>query len=242
MKLNRKSAVMIGVLYIVATIAGLIGMGVFTEPILSAPDYLTRVPASENQILMGVLFELIMAVAVTGIGIVMYPILRKYHASLAIGYFGARLAEGLIFIIGAVSLLSILTLSQEFVQAGAPVASYFQTAGELLLAARDWAGHVVLDVAIFPLGALILNYVLYQFKLVPRWLSGLGIISTLLYWLAGWLVMFAVVAPLSSIHIALQAPLGLQEMVFAGWLIVKGFNPPQIATPKMDLSEAKLAH
>ena len=137
----------------------------------------------------------------------------------------ARVVESVIFILGVISLLALVTLSHAFVQAGAPAASYFETAGELLLAVRDWAGHVVLDVAVFPLGALMFYSVLYQSRLVPRWVSGWGLIAAILYWASSLLVMFSLVIPLSTIHIALQAPLGLQEIALAVWLIVKGFNP-----------------
>jgi hypothetical protein len=66
--------------------------------------------------------------------------------------------------------------------------------------------------------------VLYRFKLVPRWVSGWGLVAALLYWASSLLVMFHLIAPLSTGHIALQAPLGLQEIALALWLIVKGFN------------------
>jgi hypothetical protein len=230
MNTSRKIAIIVGVFYIAATVAGLLSV-VFTEPTLNAPDYLISVSANENQVIIGALLELIMAVAVAGIAITVYPVLRKHNVSIAIGYVGARIVEGVIFIIGVISLLTLLTVSQEFVKAGAPDASYFQTLGELLLASRDWGGHVVLDVAVFPLGALIFYYLLYQSKLIPRWLSGWGLIGAILYWAAGLLVMFALISPFSTIHVVLQAPLGLQEMVFAVWLIVKGFNPSAIASP-----------
>jgi uncharacterized membrane protein len=230
MNTYRKTAIMVGVFYIAATVVGLIGLAAILEPTLNAPDYLVSVSANESQVVLGALLELIMAVAVAGIGIAVYPVLRNHNASIAIGYVGARLIEPVIYIINVISLLTLLTVSQEFVKAGAPDASYFQTLGELLLAVPDWGGHVVLDVAVFPLGALIFNYLLYQSKLVPRWLSGWGFIGAILYWAAGLFVMFALVTPLSTPHVLLQAPLGLQELVFAVWLIVKGFNPAAIAS------------
>ncbi len=222
---NKKTARTVGVLYIVATVAGLVGLGIFSDPVLSEQEYLVSVSANENQVLMGALFELIMAVAVAGIALAAYSLLRKHNATIAIGYVGARIAEGLIYIIGIINLLALLTLSQEFVKAGAPDASYFQTIGELLLAARDWGGHVVLDVAVFPLGAFMFYYLLYRTRLIPRWISGLGLVAAPLYWAAGLLVMFDLITPLTSSHILLQAPLGLQELILAVWLIVKGFNP-----------------
>jgi hypothetical protein len=224
MNTYRKTAIMVGVFYIVATVVGLIGLGVFMEPILNAPDYLVRVSANESQVTIAALLELAMAVAVAGIGIAVYPVLRKHNESMAIGYLGARLLEPVIYIVNVISLLTLLTLSQEFVKAGAPEVSHFQTLGALLQAVPDWGGHVVLDVAVFPLGAMLFNYLLYRSKLIPRWLSSWGLIGAILYWAAGLLVMFALITPLSTSHIVLQAPLGLQELVFALWLIVKGFN------------------
>jgi hypothetical protein len=230
MNTSRKIAIMVGVFYIVATVAGMLSLP-FTQPILDAPDYLINVSANEVQVILGALGELILAVAVAGIAIAVYPVLKKHNSSIAIGYFGARIVESLILMIAVISLLTLLTLSQEFVKAGAPDASYFQTLGALLLAVRDWGGHVVLDVAVFPLGALIFYYLLYQAKLIPRWLSGWGLVGAILYWAAGLLVMFALITPFSTPHIVLQAPLGVQEVVLAVWLIVKGFNPSAIASP-----------
>ena len=222
MNTHRKTAIMVGVFYIAATVAGMLSLP-FTEPTLNAPDYLINVSANQNQVLIGALFVLVMAVAVAGIAITVYPVLRKHNESIAIGYVGARIVEGVIDIISVVNLLALVKLSQEFVKAGSPDASSFQTLGESLRVVQGWGVHVVLDVAVFPLGALIFNYLLYQSKLVPRWLSGWGLIGAPLWWAAGLLVMFGH-DPFSTIPVLLNLPIGVQEMVLAVWLIVKGFN------------------
>ena len=222
---DRRAAILAGVLFIIGTVAGTISLGLFTDPILGAPDYLAGISANEAKVITGALLELVMGLALVGMALAVYPVLKKFSAAVAIGYFGVRMVEFVIGIIGAVSLLSLVTLSREFAGAGAPHASYFQTVGNLLLAARGWGGHAVLDVAVFPLGALILNYVLYRARLTPRWLSAWGLAGAVLYWTAGLLVMFGRIVPLETIHIALQAPLGVQEMVLAVWLIIRGFLP-----------------
>jgi len=117
------------------------------------------------------LLVLIDAIAVAGIGIVIFPILKKYNEVLALGYVGARIVEGVLFIVNAITTVTLITLSREFVQAGAPIASYYQTLGTVLLAAGNWAYLLGLGLA-FSLSALILNFVLYQSKFIPRWLSG----------------------------------------------------------------------
>jgi hypothetical protein len=221
----KRIAITVGVFYlIVNVIVGPLSLSL-TEPILNAPDYLVRVSESESRILIGTLLVLVMAIADSGIAVAVYPVLKKHNINMAIGYVCARLVESVIFILGVISLLTLLTLSHKYVEADAPDASYFQRTGELLLAARDWGGHVVLDVAVFPVGALIFYSVLYRSRLVPRWLSGWGLIAAILGWLVSLFVMFALIVPLSTIHVAFQAPLGLQEIALAVWLIVKGFSP-----------------
>ena len=137
------------------------------------------------------------------------------------------IADAVIYGIGP---LLLLTLSQEFVNAGAPVASYFQTSGALLHAVNDWTS--VLENFPYGLGALIFNYLLYKSKLIPRWLSGWGLIGATLMLATGLIRMFDP----SLIYGAL--PLLLNEMVLAVWLIVKGFSSSAIASEsvKTDLN------
>jgi hypothetical protein len=121
-----------------------------------------------------------------------------------------------------------LTISQEFVKAGAPDASYFQTLGTLLLAVREWGGGVCSTI-VFSLSALMLNYILYRSKLIPRWLSGWGFFGAILYLASGFLPLFGY-GTNSTIYNLMEGLLFVQEMVLAVWLIVKGFNPSAVAT------------
>jgi len=85
------------------TVMALLSFG-FIGPILDDPDYLINVSANKNQMLIGVLFELILAGAVVGIAVFMFPILKKHNEALALGYVGARIFEGLIIIVGSITL------------------------------------------------------------------------------------------------------------------------------------------
>jgi len=117
---------------------------------------------------------------------------------------------------------TILTVSQEYVKAVASDAPHFQTLGTLLLKANDQI-NTILEI-VFSLCALMIYYLFYQSKLIPRWLSVWGLIGAILYLAAGLFAMFSVDFGI------LLAPLALQEMVLAVWLIVKGFNPSAIAS------------
>jgi hypothetical protein len=217
----------VGVLFIIATVLGVLGRS-FYQPILDAQDYLIKISANENQVIIGGLLALLAAFACAGIAIGLYPVLKKHHEALALGSVGFRLMEGMLYIIGVVALLSLLTLSQEYVTAGASNASLFQASGTSLLAVRDWAGK--LSIIAFTLGALMYYYVFYQSKLIPRWLSGWGLLGAALSLAAALLAISGQIIYFSTVFILLQVPIGVQEMVLAVWLIVKGFNPSAIAS------------
>jgi hypothetical protein len=224
MNINRKNARWAGVFYIIATVApiltiffvGFLGGGVAGEPI---PDYLVNVSPNESQVIIGMLIEWIYALAVVGIIATLLPILKKHNEALALGFSGLRFMEAICAIVGSIGLLTLLTLSQEFVEAGAPGASHFQTVGTVVLAIRDWA-FMIGSGLVWSLSALILNYILYQSKLIPRWLSGWGLVGATLSFAVYLLQFFSI-----NLGDILFLPIALQEMVFAVWLIVKGFNP-----------------
>ena len=230
MNSNKKTARVVGVLFITATVTAILA-GLSLEPVLDDRDYLLSVSANENQVLIGVLLELIAAGAVAGTAIALFPIFKKHNEALALGYVGGRSIEGVIIIVGALASLLLLTMSQEYV-AGAPDASSFQTLGTLLLAVRDWTLLLGPNI-LLGLNALMLSYLLYQSRLVPRFLSVWGLVGGTLILASGLLVMFDLItplSPLSTISILLVLPIALFEMALAVWLIVKGFDSSAIVS------------
>jgi len=224
---NRKIAITAGTLLIIATFASILSNLFLTS--VHSPDYLGEISANGNQVTSGVLLMFIAAVTSASIAISLYPVLKKYSEGLALGAVGFRLIEGVCYIIGILGLVLLLTLSQEFVQAGTPDASGYQILGTLLLAGREWVGFGVAPTA-FGLGSLMYYVIFYQTGLIPRWLSGWGLAGAVLCMVAGVSVMSGLISPMSTVHIVLNLPIGLQEMVMAVWLIVKGFNPSAIAS------------
>jgi len=107
-------------------------------------------------------------------------------------------------------------------------ASNFQTSGALLLALKDWTS--VLENFPYGIGALMFNYTLYQSKLIPRWLSIWGLIGATLLLAMGLLRMFGQSVTVRERAVFLAIPIILNELVLAGWLIVKGFNSSTIAS------------
>lgn len=235
MKTYRSTATIVGVLYIVGTVAGVLSV-VFTGPTVNAPDVLRQVSATRPQIVVGGLFVLLMGFALALIPVLVFPILKRYNEPLALGYVVFRGAlETAMYIVTAISLLLLIPLSQEYLNAGAPAASHFQTLSALLRS----LGELPLLVVVFSLGALIFYYLLYQSQLVPRWISVWGFIAIALHLATGLLIILGLQTSFDTANSIMNLPIFLQEMVMAVWLIVKGFDRAAIASL---FAKAELTH
>ena len=229
----RNNAISAGVLFIVATVVSILSLPLMGP--VNATNYLVDVSTNANQVATAALLLIIGGAAAPGIAISLYPVLRKYNAGLALGSVCFRVIEGVFYIAAPIGLLLLITLSQEFVKAGAPDSSYFQTLGVLLVAGYRWVANVGSLLA-FSIGCLLYYIIFYRTKLVPRWLSGWGIVAAILGMLSCVLVLVGLIAPFGTEQIAIAIPMLPQEYVLAAWLIVKGFNPSVIASksPQMD--------
>ncbi len=220
MNSTRKIAVITGVLFIIATFAGPV-LATPLIPDLTGSDYLIQLSAHTNQVATGVLLWIIGYFACAGIAIALYPVLRERSTGLALGSVIFRTIEAAFYLVGVVSLLSLLALGQQFRTAGAADRTSLQVIGSLLVNVRDQAALV--GVFAFCVGAFMYYYVFFQSRLIPRWLSGFGIVAIILMSTACVLALFS--GNRITSYIPLAAPIALQEMVLAVWLIVKGFNP-----------------
>ena len=228
MNTSRKTAIVVGVLYIIGTVAGILSV-VFSTPILDGPDFLIKVSANENQFLIAALFVLLMGLALAMVPVMMFSILKEHNQALALGYVVFRGAlETVTYIAMVISWLFLSIVGREYVAAGAPDASYFQTLGTLLKEGNDSIAPIL--GIVFSLGALMLYFVFYQSKLIPRWISGWGFFAIIMHLATCFLIMFHLQSPFSTINMVMNFPIFLQEMVMAVWLIVKGFSPTEIAS------------
>jgi hypothetical protein len=224
MNSTRKIAVVTGVVFIIATVAALLAAAL--TPVLTGADYLTRFSAQTNQVAAGALFYLIAAFASAGIAVVMYPVLKKWNAGLALGSVIFRTLEAALYMAAVVCLLSLLTLSQQLTSVVAAERASLGAVGGLLVSL--WGHATLAAVFAFSLGAFLYYYVMFQSRLVPRWLSGWGIAAAILMLAACMLSLFS--DSLVTGYGLLILPIAVQEMVLAVWLIVKGFSPSAIAS------------
>ncbi|XOU95009.1 MAG: DUF4386 domain-containing protein [Candidatus Kerfeldbacteria bacterium] len=225
---SRKAALWAGILYLVATVAGVLSAASLGS-LFTDGDVLLNVSNNETNVILAAMFALVMAIAVAAIAFMIYPVLKKdsgIKEGLANWYLGSRVMEGGIFLVGILGFLSILALSREFTLAGSVDIAYFETLKNIILSVSDYTW--MLGYTVFSVGAIILYCLFYKSKLIPRWLSVWGIIGAPLMLISGLLPLLINEDPNSTLSTMLFAPLAIQELVLAIWLIVKGFKIPEI--------------
>ena len=213
---TRRTERIAGALFILATVSSSLGF-ILLDPLLDDDDVLASIAANETTVVLGAFLLLIDAIAVVVIPALLYPIFKKHNAPLARLYPGSRIVESVVLVIGVVGLLAALSLSRDYVEGSTDAASY-RLSGDALIAVYDWG--VLLGIMLFfALAGLLLNYLLYRARLVPRWLAIWGLIGIGLLLIEGSLETFDV----DNLAI-MSLPFAIQEMVFAVWLISKGLN------------------
>ena len=195
MNSNRKTAIIVGVLFLTSTVAFMLGS-------ICIQSYFIDKHPNINQLIIGVLLEVYCGVAVAGIGVMMFPILKKFNERLALGYVIFRIIECAIIIVSGIYLISLLKLIQDY-----DLMIYLFTG----------------------IGGLIFSYLLYRSKLVPRLISILGLIGYALL-LTGTLLDMLGHVDLDGAGMIVLLPGGLFEIILPIWLIVKGFNSSAIAS------------
>jgi hypothetical protein len=154
---------------------------------------------------------------------VLFPILKRQNEALALGYVGARLVECTFIAIGIVSLLSVLTLRQDFTGAGGDSAT-FVTVGQSLVAIHDWTFLLGPGFIVGVGNGLILGYLMFRSRLVPRPMAVLGLVGGPILFAAGIGVLFGVFEPSGFAQSLATAPEFVWELSLGIYLTVKGFR------------------
>jgi hypothetical protein len=228
MRTYRGNAIAAGVLFILCSAAAILSI-VPLGAVVSAPVDFARLAASDNRVVLTALIEFVWAATGMGIAMALYPVLRKFNPALALGSVFGRVVENVFILVATLGLLGLLTVSQEAVAVGSAGLTSAMTASNLLLALRQWAVQFVAGIG-FAVGSILYNYVLYKSRLVPRWLSGWGLVAVVLAMIATLYAGFTQEFGFTMVNNLLHIPIGLQEMALAIWLIAKGFNRSALAS------------
>ena len=222
MELQRIARVT-GLLFIATFITGIAARILFL-PLWSEAG--TIGAGSDTRIYVGAVFEFLVIFTNIGTAVVLYPVARRQSEIGAIGYVTARLMECTAIMIGLLSLLSVVTLRQDFVVSGGTDA-----AAASLVATYEWAFLFGPGLIAGIGNGLILGYLMYRSGLVPRRVAVLGLVGGPLLIVAFVLVLFGVIdagSPwqflLTAVEIAWEASLG----IYLAW---KGFKTTRLEEP-----------
>lgn len=231
----RKTALAAGVLYLLTFVTSIPALGLYDD-VLNNPDFVLGA-GSDSGVLWGAFLELFAGLTCIGTAVVLYRVIRRDRESAAIGFVAARTLEAGMIFVGALSLLSVVTLRQDVAgTTGADPASLVTTARSLV-AVHDWTflfGPGFLPVV----NALCLATVLYRTRLVPRIIPMIGLIAAPILFVSSTATLFGVHDQVSSTALLGALPIAAWEFSLGVWLTVKGFKfsaiteePARSATP-----------
>jgi hypothetical protein len=220
----RTTAKVVGVVYLLGFVVGLVGEGLI-QSTLGGPDRLAGVAANSTMLAIGALLWLMAVAGDAAHGVLMFPILKQHHERIAFGYLGSRIIDAVFIAVMVLFVLLQILLGSEYLKEGAANGSYLQALSSVVLQGQLYA----YDIGMTTLGVagLMLNYTLYRARLVPRPLAIWGLV--------GYAIIFGgMVSEVmgSGLGLASSIPGGLWEVFIGVWLIVRGFSPSPVAAER----------
>lgn len=211
----RKASLAAGILYLLTFVSIPSPFFLYAQ-VRTNPEYILG-PGPDTAVLVGGILEIIVALAGIGTAVALYSVLKRQNEGIALGLVGSRVLEAAGILAGVACLLAIVSLRQAGAGADALATSHTLAAlyGRIFL----------LSQSLLPaLNDLLLGFLLYQSRLVPRVLPLLGLIGVPLL-LAGFIgTLFNFWGPVSPVAGLLALPIALFEFSLGIYLIVKGFN------------------
>ena len=214
---HRRTAVFVGAMFLISTATFILSNALIT-PLLGSHNFLVTVAAHSQLMIVATLIALIEGTATVGITLALYPILKRQHPALALGYAAMRIAELVIATVGfGLGGLLLVTLSTT-----AANGANNETLGALFVALRHWT--LMLVYLYTAIGGLMLSYMLLKTRLVPRGLSVLGLIGYVALLLVAVLDILGLVDTVAGLGLVGLVPGGLFEFLLPIWLFAREFN------------------
>ena len=238
---TRKTAVITGVFFIVAAIAAVAGLLLY-GPVLKA-GYIVG-SGADTRVFLGAFAEVITAIAVIGTGVALFPVIKRQNEGIALGYAAGRLLEATLIVVGAISLVAVVTLRQDLAGTAGANAASLVPVGRSLVAIHDWTFLFGPGFAI-GVNTLMLAYLMYTSRLVPRFIAVLGLVGGPLIFASSAAVLFGLYEQVSLWGTMSAIPVTAWEMSLAVYLIVKGFKASGLQqlgflpAPTNELQQAK---
>src|SRR6185312_4858259 len=215
----RKTAFVAGVLYLLTFISSI--PAVFLQsPVLNDPNFIIGGAGANVQVRLGALFGIVNSRTAIRTAVALYAVIKRQNQGFAIGFVSSRLFEGTVLMIGVISILSIVTLQQP--GASGAEATLLVSVQHTLVTVRNWT--FVLGTGVPALNAVLLGWVMYRSRLVPRAIPVIGLIGAPLFtsWIIGYVL--GVTEPGTAWHAIGVAPIFVWELSLGIWMTFKGFR------------------
>lgn len=218
---TRATALTAGLLFLVTHVTSVTALALY-GPLLDDPEYVLGSGAPTG-ILWGAFLEGILALAVVGTAVTLYPVVKRQSEGFALGYVGLRVTEAAVIVVGIVPLLAILTLRDDGGAAGTE-AGALVAVGQALVAVHNWT-FLLGPSFVLGVSTVLLASLLHRSHLVPRFIPVLGLVGGPLVFLSASATLFGIYDQVSVWGAIAAVPVFAWELSLALSLVVKGFNP-----------------
>ena len=222
---SRRIAFITGVLFLITYVTSIAAVLLF-QPVLDDPAGYIAGAGADDRIVFGSVLELLLIIANIGTAVVLYPILKRQSEILSLGYVAARIMECVFILFGILAVLAVVTLGQDALGADATALGEI---GYALAAIKDWTFILGPGFVVGVGNGLLLGYLMWRSRLVPRQMAILGLIGGPLICLSGIAVMFDVFEPSGVGQAIATIPEFFWELSLGIWLTFKGFTPSPLA-------------
>ena len=220
----RKVALAGGIAYLVTFVASIPQLALFA-PLVADPAGFVATPGGDLAVRWGSLLEIVTAAACVATAVALYPVTRRVSTTAAIGFVTSRVVEAVLILVGVLCVLTVVTLQAQ-PAAGTEVT---RVAAEALVAMRQWT--FLLGPGLLPgVNALLLGYVMYRSRLVPRLIPAVGLVGAPIILVAATGVLFGAWEQVSTVGALGALPVALWEFSLGVYLTVKGFRPVPAVT------------
>jgi Domain of unknown function (DUF4386) len=226
---HRKTALVVGVLFLITYITAIAAKLFFYPPLFENPDYVVS-GGADGHLLWGAFSEVLLVIANIGTAVALFPLLKRQHESLALGFVAARVVECIFICVGVLAVLTTVTLRQDSSAAGGADSAGLAAVGHALVALQQWTFNLGPNLTVGVGNGLILGTLMYRSGLVPRSMAMLGLVGGVGICLSGVAVLFGLTEAGSPLQLAASLPEFLWELILGVYLIAKGFRQPALIT------------
>jgi hypothetical protein len=228
----RRTAYIVGVLFVITYITSIAAKFAFYPPFLDNADYIVG-DGEDTRVLWGAFAEMILIFANIGTAVALYPIIKRRFPALSLGFVTARVMESVFIAVGILAVVTLVTMRQDFSNVAGDTTA-LATTSHALVALQEWTFNLGPGVVVGVGNGLLLGYMMYKTGLVPRGMAMLGLIGGPLLVLSGTAVMFGMIEADSSVKAIATIPEFFWELSFGVYLIVKGFKPSAATSEMVD--------